>query len=192
MTDVTRHDPFVVLSDAAMIADAKAQRLYAAEQTSRAMQTLRLCDLLAWSLAAAVPVTMMTRSAGQVCGRAGHVAAQFVMIEETHPVPRIVLVPTKEIVTVALQHLTVEDVGDPDPLDDVTTLLTMLETSYRGDAVELILTNGVTLCAPVRAFGDDVLLLHGTAETVLCVASGQVALAAIPPPRHPDRSHTGD
>lgn len=192
MTDASRHDPFVVLSDTAMIADAKAQRLYASEQTFHATQALTLCDLLAWSLAAAVPVTMMTRSAGQVCGRAGHVATQFVMIEETHPVPRIVLVPTKEIVAVALQQLTLEDVGDPGPLDDVTTLLTMLETSYRGDAVELILTNGMTLCAPVEAFGDNVLLLNVTDETVLCVASGQIALAAIPPPRHPGRSHTGD
>lgn len=192
MTDVTRHDPFVVLSDAAMIADAKTQRLYAAEQTFRATQMLSLCDLLAWSAAAAVPVTMMTRSAGQVRGTARYVAAQFVMIEETHPVPRIVLVPTKEIVTVALQHVTVNDVGDPGLFDDVMTLLTMLETSYRGDAVELTLTNGVTLCAPVRAFGDGVLLLDVTNETVLCVASEQVALAAIPPPRHPGRSHTGD
>lgn len=192
MTDLTRHDPFVVLSDAAMITDAKAQRLYAAEQRFRAAQVLSLCDLLAWSAVAAVPVTMMTRSAGQVRGTAGYVAAQFVMIEETRPVPRIVLVPTKEIVTVALQHVTADDVGDPGPIDDVMTLLTMLETSYRGDAVELTLTNGVMLCAPVRAFGDGVLLLDVTNETVLCVVSEQVALAAIPPPRHPGRSHTGD
>lgn len=192
MTDVTRHDPFVVLSDAAIIADAKAQRLYAAEQRIRATQMLSLVDLLAWAAAAAAPVTMMTRSAGQVRGTAGYVAAQFVMIEETHPIPRIVLVPMKQIVTIALQHVTVDDVGDPGPIDDVMSLLTMLETSYRGDAVELVLTNAVTLCAPVCAFGDGVLLLDVTNETVLCVASEQVALAAIPPPRHTGRSHTGD
>jgi len=192
MTDMTRHDPFVALSDSAMIADAKAQRVYVAEQALRATQVLRLCDLLAWSVALASPVTMMTRSAGQVRGTASHVAARFVMIEETQPAPRIVLVPTKEIVSVALRQFSVDDVGHPGPVDDVTTLLTMLETSYCGDAVELTLTNGVTLCAPVRAFGDDVLLLNVTDETVLCVASEQVALAAIPPPRHPGCSHTGD
>lgn len=189
MTDMTRHDPFVVLSDTAMIADAKARRLYAAEQTLRATQMLTLSELLAWTLTASVPVTVTTRSAGQVCGVTVQVATAFVVIEESHPIPRIVLVPTKEIVTVALPQFLIADVDDCGGLDDVTTLLTMLETSYRGDAVELTLTNGVTMCAPVRAFGHDVLLVQVTEHTVLCVASDHVALAAIPPPRHPARSH---
>lgn len=138
-----------------------------------------------------MPVTVMTRSAGQVRGMTVQVALAFVVIEETSPVPRIVLLPTKEIVAVALEDLRVEDIGEPAQLDDVTTLLTMLETCYRGDAVELTLTNGMTLCAPVQAFGDDLLLVNVANETVMCVACEQVALAAIPPPRHPDRSHTG-
>lgn len=191
MTKVSGRDPFVVLSDAAMIADAKAQRVYMAEQTFRATQMLRVCDVLAWTVRAATPVTVMTRSAGQVRGMTVQVALAFVVIEETSPVPRIVLLPTKEIVAVALEDLRVEDIGELAQLDDVTTLLTMLETCYRGDAVELTLTNGMTLCAPAQAFGDDLLLVNVANETVMCVACEQVALAAIPPPRHPDRSHTG-
>jgi hypothetical protein len=191
MTGASRHDPFVVLHDTAVIADAKRRRLDAADQAVRAAQMLTLFDVLAWSVTAGETVTIATCTAGQVSGVAVHVAHAFVVVEETRPVPRIVLVATDEIVTVTSRSVAVDEVGEATGLDDTTTLLTMLETSYRGDPIELTLRNGASVCAPVRLFGDEILFVALTKDTSLCVAGAQIALAAIPPPRRRDRSHTG-
>jgi len=187
----SRHDPFVVLRDSAQIAEEKAKRLDAAEQAFRAAQALTFCDLLSWSVAVGETVTVATRTAGQVNGVARELAQQFLVVEETQPVPRIVIVALPEIVSVSCRRVSVKELGQAAACDTTTTLLTVLEDNYRADAVELTLRNGVTLCAPVHVFGDDVLLLDVARDTVLCVAAGQIALAAIPPPRRRGRLHTG-
>lgn len=191
MTGVTRHDPFVVLHDTALISAAKTTRVAAAEEALRAAAVVTLLDLLAWGLATGEPVNIATRTAGQVHGLVVTLATNFVVVEETRPAPRIVLVPIGEIVTVAAVDVPADQIPEAVEIDGTITLLTMLETQYRGDAVELTLTNGASVCAPVRLFGDDVLLVGLTDETLVWVAAHQIAQAAIPPPRHRQHLHTG-
>lgn len=187
----SRRDPYVALTDASLIAEAKHARHADGIAAERATAVLTVRDVLLFAFATGVEVTVTTAVAGTVCGRVVLLATRFVMIDEPRPVPRIVLIPTGQLVTIMLPELCHTTPHDALQLDDITTLLTMLEDRYAGDAVELTLRDGTTLCAPVVAFGDDVLLLQRTEQTLVTVVACQIALAAIPPPRHRRRSHTG-
>lgn len=191
MARAARHDPYVRLGDDAQIVAGRQRRQDATDTRVRATEMMTLTDRMMHAVRHREQVTVATKHAGDVAGVLTHVAARFVQVDEPEPVPRIVLIPTGEIVWVRVQHLAAEQIDEAAGIDQTTTLLTMLETTYSGEAVELTLTNGVTVCAPVAAFGDDMLMLQVGEGSVACVAASEIALAAIPPPRRQDLTHTG-